>query len=94
MPESHWSRSPDAAHTDSGERVVVLDLATRDPRPQILEGVAAVIWRLLDVPKTESELVADLVEAYADADAPLIARDVRAFLEQLAASNLAVTTVE
>ena len=94
MPESQWSRSPDAAHTDSGDRVVLLDLAARDPRPQILEGVAAVIWRLLAQPKTEPELVAELVEAYADADPHLIAFDVRAFLEQLAASNLAVRTAE
>ena len=94
MPETRWSRSPDVAHTDSGDRVVVLDLAALDPRPQILEGVAAVIWRLLDGPRTEPELVAELVEAYADADPDLIARDVRAFLEQLVASNLAVTTAE
>ena len=94
MPETRWLRSPDAAHTDSGDRVVALDLAARDPRPQVLEGVAAIIWRLLALPKTEQELVADLVEAYADADPHLIARDVRAFLEQLAAGNLAVTTAE
>ncbi len=94
MPETRWLRSPDAAHTDSGDRVVALDLAARDPRPQVLEGPAAIIWRLLAQPKTEQELVADLVEAYADADPHLIARDVRAFLEQLAASNLAVTTAE
>ena len=94
MPETRWLRSPDAAHTDAGDRVVALDLAARDPRPQVLEGVAAIIWRLLAQPKTEPELVADLVEAYADADPHLIARDVRTFLEQLAASNLAVTTTE
>jgi Coenzyme PQQ synthesis protein D (PqqD) len=94
VPESRWLRSPDAAHTGSGDRVVVLDLAARNPRPQILEGVAAVIWQLLASPKTEPELVAELVEAYDDADAEVIARDVRAFLEQLAASNLAVTTAE
>ena len=94
MSETRWLRSPDAAHTDSGDRVVALDLGARDPRPQVLDGVAATIWRLLAVPKTEQELVTDLVEAYADADPDLVARDVHAFLEQLAASNLAVTTAE
>jgi hypothetical protein len=94
VPESRWLRSPDAAHTDSGDRVVALDLAAQNPQPQILEGPAAVVWRLLDRPKTESELVEELVEAYADADPHQIARDVAAFLDQLAASNLAVTTAE
>lgn len=91
MPETRWLRSPDAAHTDSGDRVVALDLSARDPRPHVLEGVAAIIWRLLAQPKTGQELVAALGEAYPDADPHLIARDVRAFLEQLVAGNLAVT---
>ena len=91
MSESRWQHSPDAAHVDSGDRVVALDLTAHDPRPQVLEGVAAVIWRLLDQPRTEQELVAALLEEYADADPDQVATDTRAFLDQLAAARLANT---
>ena len=89
MSGTRWIHAPEATHVDSGERVVVLDLTTRDPRPQVLEGVAAVIWRLLDEPRTEQEIVASLIEAYADADPDQVATDTGAFLSQLAAAGLA-----
>lgn len=85
-----WRRSPDATHVDSGDRVVALDLTAPDPRPQVLEGVAAVVWRLLDEPRTAEELVSGILEAYADAEPDRVRADVTAFLEQLASARLAV----
>ena len=88
MSETTWRHSPGAVHVDSGERVVALDLTSADPRPQVLEGVAAVIWRLLEEPQTEEELVSALLEEYADADPARVATDTAAFIEQLASAKL------
>ena len=85
-----WRHSADAAHVDSGDRVVALDLSAHDPRPQVLEGVAAVIWRLLEEPRTEEELVSELLDTFPDAEPDQVRTDVDAFLEQLASASLAV----
>lgn len=53
-----WSRSPDVAFVDDGERVVVLRLADQGQRPQLLAGHAATVWRLLSQPRTAAELLA------------------------------------
>lgn len=90
MSETRWRHSPDAAHVDSGERVVALDLTAHDPRPQVLEGVAATIWRLLDEPRTVEGLVEELLDAYPHAEADQVRSDVAGFLDQLAANRLAV----
>ena len=84
-----WRRSADVNEVDSGDRVVVVDLSSDDPRPQVLEGVAAVIWRLLEEPCTEETLVSELLEIYPDAEADQVRADVDQFLEQLAAADLA-----
>lgn len=85
-----WRHSAQATHVDSGDRVVVVDLSVQEPRPQVLEGVAAVIWRLLEEPRTEEELVSQLLDAYPDAEPGQVRADVDAFLERLAAAGLAV----
>lgn len=85
-----WRHSEKATHVDSGDRVVVVDLSAAEPRPQVLEGVAAAIWRLLEEPRTEEELVSELLDTYADAEAEQVRADVDAFLEQLAGAGLAV----
>lgn len=88
MSEIRWRHSPDASHVDSGERVVVVDLSSPEPRPQVLEGTAATIWRLLEEPQTEEELVSGLLEEHADADPGQVATDTVGFIQQLAAANL------
>ena len=85
-----WRHSAQATHVDSGDRVVVVDLSVQDPRPQVLEGVAAAIWRLLEQPRTEEELVAEILDAYEDAEPDRVRLDVHAFVERLAAAGLAV----
>ena len=84
-----WRRTPGTTQTDAGDRVVAVDLTSEDPRPQVLEGVAAVIWRLLEEPRTVDEVVSELLDTYADAEADQVRADVDAFLEQLAAAGLA-----
>ncbi|WP_432477642.1 PqqD family protein [Nocardioides sp. GXQ0305] len=91
MSETRWRRSPDATSVDSGDQVVVLDLSSSDPRPQVLEGVAAVIWRLLEEPRSEESVVSALLDTYADAEAEQVRQDVPAFLAQLADAGLATT---
>lgn len=90
MSGTRWQHAPDASHVDSGDRVVALDLSSDEPRPQVLEGVAAVIWRLLDQPRTEEELVSELLDAYPDAEPEQVRSDVDGFLAQLAAGGLAI----
>ena len=84
-----WRRSANVTEADSGDRVVVLDLSNAEARPQVLEGVGAVIWRLLEEPRTEEELVSELLDTYPDAEADQVRTDVDAFVEQLAAAGLA-----
>ena len=58
----------------------------------MLEGVAAVIWRLLDQPRSTEELVAAaLAEEYDEADPDRVATDTAAFPDQLAEAGLATT---
>jgi hypothetical protein len=48
-----------------------------------------VIWRLLEQPRTEEELVSELLDAYPDGEPEQVRADVDAFLGQLAAARLA-----
>ena len=91
MTETRWRHAPEATDVDSGDRVVVVDLTARDPRPQVLEGTAATIWRLLAEPRTEDELVTALTDEYDDVDPAQVAADTAGFLQQLAAAGLATT---
>ena len=50
-------------------------------------GVGGAIWRLLDVSRSETEIV-DLVVGRYSVDREECARDVRAFLEKLLAANM------
>jgi hypothetical protein len=88
--ETVWRRVEHAAHVDSDERVVVVDLDHLDLPPYIFEGTAAVVWTCLDGDRTESEIVSDLAEAY-QVEAAVVAVDVRQFVDRLRTLGLVVT---
>jgi hypothetical protein len=80
-----WHRHPRALWRRSSDRVIVL------PPDQsellLVEGTGAVIWELLEHPTGEHELV-DLLSRATDTDRSVIAPEVAAFLEQLAAEHV------
>ena len=52
-----WSRSPDVAFVDDGDRVVVLGLGEPSvSRPSLLSAEAADVWRRLERPLTAREV--------------------------------------
>jgi hypothetical protein len=77
-----WRRSADTAYVESPDRTVVLDLDHLDRAPYVFEATAAQIYGQVDGIRTETEIVAALAERY-DAPIEALARDVRAFLDQL-----------
>ncbi len=56
--------APDTAYVESPERVVVLDLDHLELPPYVFEGSAAQIWACVDGERSETEIVADLAEAF------------------------------
>jgi hypothetical protein len=77
-----WRRSEDIAVVEHDDRVVVLNLDDLGSAPVVLEGTAAVIWRLLDQADTEATLVAAVAEAF-DIVPANVREDVHAFLRHL-----------
>ena len=88
---TRWRHSPDAAWVDRGDRVMALDLARPRARPQALEGVAAVIWRLLDEPRSIDGLLTALAADFGGAEPDRMRRDVEQFLADLTATGLATS---
>jgi hypothetical protein len=88
MTGARWRRAEAVAHTDDGQRVVVLNLDEPEVGPRLLAGSAAAVWRALEEPRTTREL-ADLVGGGAGqgADAEVV-EDVQAFLEALHGEGL------
>ncbi|PJJ65645.1 coenzyme PQQ synthesis protein D (PqqD) [Compostimonas suwonensis] len=93
-PASRWRRAEHVAAVDSGDRVVVLDLA--DPAsatPQALAGSAAAIWRAIGTDadgtggRDTEAIVAHVAGSYAVEPAAVRA-DVEAFLRELRARAL------
>jgi hypothetical protein len=87
--ETVWRRADHAAYVDSGERVVVLDLDHLGLPPYIFEGTAAAVWASLDGDLTEAEIVSELAAAY-QVQPPVVAVDVRQFVDRLRALGLVV----
>jgi hypothetical protein len=85
-----WRRAGTAAYVESDERVVVLDLDHLDRQPYVFEGSAAQVWACLDGDRTETEVTADLAEAFG-APVGQVASDVRQFIDTLANLGLIVT---
>jgi hypothetical protein len=88
-----WRRASSTAYVESpagsAQRVVVLDLDHLDLPPYVFEGSAAQVWACLDGDRTESEIVADLAEAY-EVPAEVVAGDLRQFVDRLRALGLIV----
>lgn len=74
-----WRIREDVAWHRSGDRIVVLSLATADAPAHVLEGSAAVIWRALAEGGTLAEIVGR-VAASVDVHPAAIAADVEAML--------------
>jgi hypothetical protein len=68
---------------------MALDLARPGARPQALEGVAAVIWRLLDQPRSVDALLEALATDFTGADPDRMRHDVEQFLSDLSVAGLA-----
>jgi hypothetical protein len=84
-----WRRAPTAAYVENDDRVVVLDLDHLDLPPYVFEGPASQIWACVDGDRTESEMVADLAEAF-EVPAEVVASDVRQFVDRLRQLGLVV----
>lgn len=81
-------RHDDLAVVETGEqRVAMLDLRRLAEPPMVLEGVAAVIWHLLDGTRTEDEVVSE-VAGLAGLQPADVAADVGAFLADLGRRDL------
>lgn len=85
-----WRIRDDVAWHDSGDRVVVLSLATPDAPTQVLESSAALIWRALAEPASLNALVSRLRDE-GKQDESRVRVDVEAFLHALAARELVAT---
>jgi two-component system, OmpR family, phosphate regulon sensor histidine kinase PhoR len=89
-PTTLWMHSPDVAWVDSGEVVTALDLSD-GRRPQALQGVAAVIWRVLAEPQSIESILDALADDFPHTDRALMRSDVEQFLTQLAEARLLAT---
>jgi hypothetical protein len=84
-----WRRAPSTAYVEADAHVVVLDLDHLDRAPYVFEGTAAEVWACVDGDRTESEIVADLAEAF-EVPVEVVAVDVRQFVDRLADLGLIV----
>jgi hypothetical protein len=85
-----WERAASAAFVESAERVVVLDLDHPELPPYVFEGSGAQIWACVDGDRTESEIVADLAQAF-EVPVEIVAPDVREFIARLAELGLVLS---
>jgi pyrroloquinoline quinone biosynthesis protein D len=90
---SVWRRADSAAYVESSAgtppRAVVLDLDHLDHPPYVFEGPAALIWEHVDGERSESQIAAELAEAF-ETPVVVVAADVRQFLDRLRELRLVV----
>ena len=79
------ARSPDLPDCTVGPDVVVMSIPAG--MYYVLDGTAGYIWTALERPRTFGDLCRELTERF-DVDAEQCARDVSAYLEQLARDSL------
>lgn len=77
-------RSDLVAAVDSGDRVVVLRLHAPAEAPLVLEGSAALVWRVLVDPLTTSQLVDDIAQT-TGVEPAIVGGDVCTFIDELVA---------
>lgn len=76
-----WRRHPHTLWRSSAERVVLL--APDAAEPSTLSTTGAVVWHLLERPRSTDELI-DELSALFDEDPERIGRETAAFVEELA----------
>jgi hypothetical protein len=86
-----WRHAPGTSYVDSPERVVIVDLDHLERMPYVFAGPAAEIWACLDGESTESQMVAELAEAF-EVSEDVVAGDVHQFLDRLRDLGLVVAT--
>lgn len=84
---TRWRRHPEALWRRCATAVVALPVQQQEP--VVLDGSGATIWMFLDEPISSAALLERVATAFQVLPAS-VADEVFAFLEQLAASGLAV----
>ena len=87
-----WQHATGTAYVESAERVVVLDLEHPELPPYVFEGSGAQVWACVDGDRTETEIVADLAEAF-EVPVEVVGPDVRGFVDRLQELGLIVVDV-
>lgn len=77
-----WRRSPDVAVVEHEGRIVLLNLAAPAAVPVVLDGTAAVLWRLLEEVDTEVRLTGAVAREFR-VHPSSIRSDVHHFLSQI-----------
>ncbi|MGE3512415.1 MAG: PqqD family protein [Vicinamibacterales bacterium] len=77
-----YIRSPDASASPVGERVVLYHRVSRTA--VVLNPTGGWMWSRLDAPRTADDLIRDLRSKYPSLSEADAARDVAAFLTELA----------
>jgi hypothetical protein len=81
MIATRYIRSPEASASLVGDRVVLYHRVSR--AALVLNPTGSWIWDQLQTPQTEAALAAGLGARFPSVPAEHIARDVRAFLDEL-----------
>ena len=83
-----WRKSALLAEVaeEDGQRFALLSLERR--RPVVLAGSAAVIWALLEGPRSETDIVGELRRLYGNDESCDMPGQVKAFLTQLEGQGL------
>lgn len=90
MVETRLARHRAAETHPSGDRVVVFHSQTKDSI--VLNPTGAWLWKQLDSPKTESELVESLSREFPDVEREVLEQDLRLYINELTENSLLVAS--
>jgi hypothetical protein len=82
-----WRRSADVAVVEHDDRVVLLDLSDPAAAPVVLDGTAAVLWRLLEDVDTEARLAGAVAREF-QVHPSSVRGDIHDFLLQIQSLGL------